>query len=68
MKIVEKYFSEIEKCVNDFNITLENLQSSYSNELLYTQAIREYKKLFLIYCYDIRTIFISYCSINMLRL
>jgi len=47
MKIVEKYFSEIEKCVNDFNITLENLQSSYSNELLYTQAIREYKKLFL---------------------
>ena len=47
MQIVKKYFSEIEKCVNDFNITLESLQTSSSNELLYTQAIGEYKILFL---------------------
>lgn len=47
MQIIKKYFSEIEKCVNDFNITLESLQTSSSNELLYTQAIGEYKILFL---------------------
>ena len=47
MEILKKYFRDIEKCVDDYNITLDSLQSSSSDELLYTHAIREYKKLFL---------------------
>jgi diguanylate cyclase len=47
MQIIKKYFSAIEECVRDFSINLESLQSSHSNEFLYTNAITEYKKLFL---------------------
>jgi diguanylate cyclase (GGDEF)-like protein len=47
MQIIKKYFSDIEECVNDFNISVESLQSGHSNDFLYTNAITEYKKLFL---------------------
>lgn len=47
MLVIEKYFPDIEKCVLDFNINVESLQSKYSSDFLYTHAINEYKKLFL---------------------
>ncbi len=47
MQIIQKYFPEIEECVRDFNISVESLQSDHSNDFLYTNAITEYKKLFL---------------------
>ena len=47
MKIMEKYAPDIKKCVSEFNINVESLQSKYSNDFLYTDAITEYKKLFL---------------------
>lgn len=47
MLVIEKYFSDIEKCVLDFSINVESLQSKYSSDFLYTHAITEYKKLFL---------------------
>ena len=47
MQIMQKYFSEIEKCVRDFNINVESLQSNHSDDFLYTNSLTEYKKLFL---------------------
>lgn len=47
MQVVVKYFPEIQKCVQEFNINLQSLQISPPNDLLYTNAIIEYKKLFL---------------------
>ncbi|MDT8339050.1 MAG: sensor domain-containing diguanylate cyclase [Sulfurimonas sp.] len=47
MLVIEKYFSDIQKCVLDFNINVESLQAKYTSDFLYTQAISEYKKLFL---------------------
>jgi diguanylate cyclase (GGDEF)-like protein len=47
VNVIQKYFPDIKKCVQDFNINLESLQSNSSNELLYTHVITEYKKLFL---------------------
>jgi diguanylate cyclase (GGDEF)-like protein len=47
MLVIEKYFSDIQKCVLDFSINVESLQSKYSSDFLYTHAITEYKKLFL---------------------
>lgn len=47
MKVIQKYFADIKKCVRDFNINVESLQSNNSDELLYSGVITEYKKLFL---------------------
>lgn len=47
MLVIEKYFPDIQKCVLDFSINVESLQSRYSSDFLYTHAITEYKKLFL---------------------
>ncbi|WP_345991206.1 sensor domain-containing diguanylate cyclase [Sulfurimonas sp. HSL-1716] len=47
MQIIQKYFPEIERCVHDFNISLESLQFDNSKDLLYTGIITKYKKLFL---------------------
>ncbi|MDO9208564.1 MAG: sensor domain-containing diguanylate cyclase [Sulfuricurvum sp.] len=47
MKPLHHYFPDIRECVQDFCINLENIQSSRSNDLLYTHAIMEHKKLFL---------------------
>lgn len=41
MLVIEKYFSDIQKCVLDFNINVESLQSKYTSDFLYTQAITE---------------------------
>ena len=47
MKIIKKYFIAMEECIRDFNISLESFQSTHSNNFLYTNAIAEYKELFL---------------------
>jgi 2-hydroxy-3-keto-5-methylthiopentenyl-1-phosphate phosphatase len=47
MQMIQKYFPDIEECVRNFNINIESLQSNHSNNLLYTNAITQYKKLFL---------------------
>lgn len=47
MEAVQKYFSDIKKCVLEFNINLESLQFNNTDELLYSGVITEYKKLFL---------------------
>lgn len=47
MEAVQKYFQDIKKCIREFNINLESLQFNNTNELLYSNVITEYKKLFL---------------------
>ena len=47
MQIIQKYFTEIKECVRDFNISVESLQSSHTDDFLYTNSLTEYKKLFL---------------------
>ncbi|WP_019614040.1 sensor domain-containing diguanylate cyclase [Psychromonas ossibalaenae] len=47
MQIIQQYLTDIEKCVRYFNISVDTLQPSYSNELLYSSAITQYKNLFL---------------------
>lgn len=47
MQIIQKYFSDIEECVHNFNISIESLQSDHTDDFLYTNSITEYKKLFL---------------------
>ncbi|PNV83316.1 MAG: sensor domain-containing diguanylate cyclase [Sulfurimonas sp.] len=47
MLVIEKYFSDIQNCVLDFNINVKSLQPKYPSDFLYTHAITEYKKLFL---------------------
>ncbi|MFA6192041.1 MAG: sensor domain-containing diguanylate cyclase [Sulfurimonas sp.] len=47
MQIIQKYISDIEECVRDFNINVESSHSNYSDGFLYTKAITKYKKLFL---------------------
>ncbi|MBU0721025.1 sensor domain-containing diguanylate cyclase [bacterium] len=47
MRMIEKYFPNIEECVKDFNISLESLQLGDSSDVLYTHSISEHKRLFL---------------------
>lgn len=53
MKILKTYFPEIQKCVEDYNISLESLQENSEHNFLYTHAITEYKKHFLNLLYSI---------------
>ncbi len=47
MQIIQKYFSKIQECVRDFNLSIESIQLNPSTDLLYTYVINEQKKLFL---------------------
>lgn len=47
MQIIRKYFSNIQECVRDFNLSIESMQLNPGTDLLYTHAINEHKKLFL---------------------
>ncbi|MCK9373951.1 MAG: sensor domain-containing diguanylate cyclase [Sulfuricurvum sp.] len=47
MESIYHYFPKIRECVQDFCINLQSVQSLDSNDLLYTHAISEHKKLFL---------------------
>lgn len=47
MHIIKEYYSQIHDCVQDFNIHIESLQHEDSRNVLYSNAIVQYKKLFL---------------------
>lgn len=47
MHIIRQYFPNIRECVHDFGINVESIQLSTSDDLLYTHAITEQKKLLL---------------------
>lgn len=47
METIRQYFPNIRECVHNFGINLESMQLGTSNEMLYTHAVTEHKKLFL---------------------
>lgn len=47
MDIISQYFPDIQECVNNFSINVESIHVNPSNDLLYTRAITEHKKLLL---------------------
>jgi len=47
MDIISQYFPDIQGCVNNFSINVESIHFNPSNDLLYTHAITEHKKLLL---------------------
>lgn len=47
MNIIYQYFPAIQECVNNFSINVESIHVNPSNDLLYTRAITEHKKLLL---------------------
>ncbi len=47
MQIIKEYYTQIHDCVQNFNINIESLQHENTKNILYTNAIVEYKKLFL---------------------
>ncbi|MDP1785299.1 MAG: sensor domain-containing diguanylate cyclase, partial [Sulfuricurvum sp.] len=47
MNVIQQYSSYIRECVNDFSINVDSIQVNASNDLLYTHAIAEHKKLLL---------------------
>lgn len=47
MQIIKEYYTQIHDCVQNFNINIESLQHENTKNILYTNAISEYKKLFL---------------------
>lgn len=47
MQVIQKYFTNIQECVRDFNLSIESIQLNPNTDLLYTHAINEQKKLFL---------------------
>lgn len=47
MQIIKEYYTQIHDCVQNFNINIESLQHENTKNILYTNAIIEYKKLFL---------------------
>lgn len=47
MHIISRYFPDIQKCINDFSINVEEIHLNSSNDLLYTHALIEHKKLLL---------------------
>lgn len=47
MEMIQHYFPQIRKCIEEFSINLESLQVGHADERLYSQALREHKQLFL---------------------
>ncbi|MGA9045844.1 sensor domain-containing diguanylate cyclase [Sulfuricurvum sp.] len=47
MDIISQYFPDIQGCINNFSINVESIHFNPSNDLLYTHAITEHKKLLL---------------------